>query len=258
MSENTTIFAEALRLEQEGEAGVLLTLVDAGGSTPRHDVARMILRADGSTTGTIGGGAIEHQMLQRAAEVLERGDPTFLETTLKAVGMGCGGAVKVLLEPLGVGPRLTLFGAGHVAVEIAPLAAHCGFAIQVVDDRPELASTERFPDAQQLVHSFAPEAWDELGLGPRNYCVVVTRGHEHDTQVVRALIERDLTYLGMMGSRKKVATIRKKLADDGVSAEALARLHSPIGLDISSETPAEIAVSVVGEMIAVRRGAERR
>ena len=258
MSELREVLEEVLRLERSGEPGVMLTLIESGGSTPRHGVARMVMRADGSIVGTIGGGALEHTMMQRAREVLQRGggEPSLEATTLASVGMTCGGKVQVLIEPVGVSPRLALFGAGHVAVEVAHLAARCGFTVQVVDDRPDFASRERFPDAHQLVHSFDPDAWSELRLGPSSYCVVVTRGHEHDYRVVRALIERDLAYLGMMGSKKKVAGARKRLLEEDIAEEALARLHAPIGIDIASETPAEIAVSIVGELIQIRRSAD--
>jgi len=256
MSELRQVLEEALRLEKEGEPGVLATLVDAGGSTPRHDVARMVIRGDGAIVGTIGGGALEYEMTKRAQDLMDRGDdrPSLEITTLQELGMTCGGRVQVLLEPLGTAPVLVSFGAGHVAAEVAPLAARCGFTVYVVDDRPEFASTERFPDARRLVHTFDPEGWEELCLGPRSYCVVVTRGHEHDYEVVRALIGRDLAYLGMMGSKKKVAETRRRLADAGATAEQLERLNSPIGMKISSETPAEIAVSIVGELILARRG----
>lgn len=253
MSELKRVLEEALRLEGEGEPGALVTLLQTGGSTPRHGVARMVVRADGTVVGTIGGGKLEHVMTQRALEVMERGHPAFEERALADLGMTCGGDVRVLLEPLGLCPRLTLFGAGHVALEVAALAARCDFIVQVIDDRPEFASEARFPEAQRLVHSFAPEDWEPLGLGPMSYCVVVTRGHVHDRKCVRALIERDLAYLGMMGSKKKVAETRAKLAADGVSDEALGRLHAPIGIPIASETPAEIAVSIVGQLIEARR-----
>ncbi len=253
MTELKRVLEEALRLEEDGEPGALVTLLETGGSTPRHGVARMVIRSDGSIVGTIGGGKLEHVMTQRALEVMSRGIPVFEERALAELGMTCGGDVRVLLEPIGLRPRLTLFGAGHVALEVAKLAATCDFIVQVVDDRPEFASTERFPDARLLVHSFDPADWAPLGLGPTSYCVVVTRGHAHDRRVVRALIERGLAYLGMMGSMKKVAETREKLLADAVPIENLERLHPPIGLPIASETPAEIAVSIVGQLIEVRR-----
>jgi xanthine dehydrogenase accessory factor len=234
----------------------MVTLIESGGSTPRHGLARMVVRSDGSVVGTIGGGALEHQMTKRAIEAMAQGTPTIEERTLQELNMTCGGSVRVLIEPIGLRPKLAIFGAGHVAAEVAPLAARCDFLIQVIDDRPEFASAERFPDAVRLVHSFAADDWGDLGLGPSSFCVVVTRGHEFDYQVVRALIERDLAYVGMMGSRKKVAETLKRLADEGVSAEVIERLHAPIGLPIACETPAEIAVSIVGQLIEVRRSSK--
>lgn len=258
MSELEKVFEEVLRLERDGEPGALLTLIDTGGSTPRHGIARMVLRADGSSVGTIGGGAIEHAMMQRARQVIDEGAAVLETTTLQAVGMTCGGRVQVLIEPVGAKPTLVVFGAGHVGAEVAPLAARCGFIVDVVDDRPDFASRERFPDARRLVHSFDPAVYREaLRLGPTASCVVVTRGHEHDFKVVRALIELDLRYLGLMGSSKKVRELKARLAGDGVAEAAIERLRAPIGLKIGSETPAELAVSIVGELIQVRRGAPR-
>lgn len=258
MSELEKVFEEVLRLEREGEPGALMTLIDTGGSTPRHGIVRMVLRADGSSVGTIGGGAIEHSMMQRARQVIDEGAAVLETTTLQSVGMTCGGRVQVLIEPVGVKPTLVVFGAGHVGAEVVPLAARCGFIVDVVDDRPEFASKARLPDARRLVHSFDPAVYREaLHLGPRTYCVVVTRGHEHDFNVVRALIELDLAYLGLMGSSKKLRELKARLTEGGVAEAALERLHAPIGLKIGSETPAELAVSIVGELIQLRRGAAR-
>jgi xanthine dehydrogenase accessory factor len=218
----------------------------------------MVARADGSVVGTIGGGALEHRMTREAIDdVLPSGAPRLVERDLSELGMTCGGRVRVLIEPIGVAPRLVLFGAGHVAAEVAPLAARVGFVVAVVDDRPDFASAERFPDAGRLVHSFDPPAWEPLGLGPGSFAVVVTRGHEHDYQVVRALVDRELSYLGMMGSKKKVAGVRARLASEGVAEEHVAAIHAPIGMPIKSETPAEIAVSIVGEIIDARRRGEK-
>jgi xanthine dehydrogenase accessory factor len=253
MTELTRVLEEALRLEHSGERAALVTLIDTDGSTPRHGVARMVVRADGSIVGTIGGGKVEHVMSRRALDVIGTGVAVLEERSLADIGMTCGGSVRVLVEPIGLRPRLAIFGAGHVGVEVASLAARCDFIVHVIDDRPEFASGERFPDAALLVHSFDPVEWGPLGLGPTSYCVVVTRGHAHDYHVVRALIDLDLAYLGMMGSAKKVAEVRERLARDGVAPEAIDRLHAPIGLSICSETPAEIAVSIVGELIGVRR-----
>jgi xanthine dehydrogenase accessory factor len=259
MSELRKVLEEALRLERAGEPGVLVTLVDSGGSTPRHGVARMVVHADGSVVGTIGGGALEHGMVREGLEqVLPSGEPVLVERDLAAMGMTCGGRVRVLLEPVGVQPRLVVFGAGHVAAEVVPLAARCGFSVHVVDDRSEFASAERFPEAASLVCSFDAGRWEGLRLGPGTFAVVITRGHEHDFHVVRALVERDLAYLGMMGSRKKVAEVRARLAAEGVSGELIDRIHAPIGLPIPSETPAEIAVSIVGELIEARRRGSRK
>ena len=213
----------------------------------------MLVRADGSTFGTIGGGAIEKHVVDRCIADPPR-EPEVLDFELDDdLGMRCGGNMSVLLEPIGRGPRLVLFGAGHIARELAPLATAAGFRVAVVDERPEYATAQRFPDAAAIVHSFDAEDWEALRLDSSAYCVILTHGHVHDTAILQQLAGRELAYLGMIGSRRKVAAAFDALRRKGVPDEQLQEVCAPIGLDIGSETPFEIAVSILAQLIRVRR-----
>jgi xanthine dehydrogenase accessory factor len=246
------LLAEAGRLTRAGEPAVLCTVVEARGSCPRGLAARMIVYADGAIRGSIGGGALEADVIRRCLGAGAPTEPVLVTVDLGSGAAACGGSVTILLEPLGAEPRLVIFGAGHIALELAAMARRLGLHTTVVDDRPDLCSAERFPGAARLL-SFDPASWSTLVLDRRTYAVVVTRDHALDLQVVRALIGRDMGYVGMIGSRRKVAAVQEALRADGVSQAALARLHAPIGLDIGAETPAEIAISILAEIVSTRR-----
>lgn len=246
------ILAEAGRLELMGEPAVLCTVVRAEGSCPRGLAARMIVRPDGRTLGTIGGGPLEAAVASRCLAGEAPSAPQLVEMDLGAAPGGCGGRMTVLLEPLGASPRLILFGAGHIAFELAAMARRLGYGTYVVDDRPEQNSEDRFPDATRVA-SFDPADWSALPLDRRALAVVVTRDHDLDLAVLRALIGRELGYLGMIGSRRKAAAAVAALEAEGVSRDRLAAVRCPVGLDIHAETPAEIAVSILAELVSVVR-----
>lgn len=161
------------------------------------------------------------------------------------------------LEPVLGKPTVYIIGAGHVAQQIAPLAGRVGFRVVVADDRPEFASSERFPEADEVRVLGFEGLLAALDPGPQSYVIIVTRGHVHDYEVLAQALARPGSYLGMIGSRRKRGAIFRALLEQGVSQEELARVHSPIGLDIGAETPEEIAVSIVAELIAVRSGSYR-
>jgi xanthine dehydrogenase accessory factor len=246
------LLAEAARCERLGLDAVLCTVVAAGGSTPRSVGARMIVYPDGCSRGTIGGGALEAEVVRRSASGVRLPEVVSLDLE-RDLGMACGGRVSVLLEPLGAAPEVVLFGAGHVAHELAPLVARVGFRLAVVDDVAARNTAGRFPAARLRIHSFDPADWSELRLDRQAYAVIVTRDHERDLAVLRALAGRELGYVGLIGSRRKAQAVRAALRDEGVDEAWLQRLHVPVGLDIGAETPAEIAVSIVAQLVRVRR-----
>lgn len=254
MDELYAAVANALR---SGERVALATVVRAEGSTPRSAGAQMVIWESGRTLGTIGGGSLEAQVLRDASTALAQGQSLLRRYSLHATGeesLGiCGGTLEVFIHVLLPADRLVIVGAGHVAQPLARLAAAVGFDVLVVDDRPEYLLPERFPGARVQAVSFTDLA-SQLPLDGRTSVVVATRSHEHDEEVLRQLIRQPLAYLGMMGSRAKVRLLFQRLLSEGYSSEELARVHAPIGLDIGAETPEEIAVSIVAELVQARRG----
>ena len=238
-----------------GDTVAHLKVVRVEGSGPQEVGASLLLKEDGSFEGTIGGGAIEAAALRDANEMLKRRESGILEYKLSAdLGMCCGGVMQVFCEVLEPTRRLILFGGGHVAQPTSALAARCGFSLWVVDDRQEWASQDRFPDAQTLLHLPVDEAFEEIQPRPRDYVVVVTRGHEQDQAVLEFYLAHPPAYLGVIGSLSKVTRAISRAKAKGFDDEALARVHMPIGLDIGAITPDEIAVAIVAELIAQHRG----
>jgi xanthine dehydrogenase accessory factor len=250
------LYAQMAALVSEGRPFVLATVIESAGSTPQKPGSKMVVLGDGTLRGTVGGGAIEHQIIQAALTLLEAPEQTrVIETHLThELGMCCGGRMKVFLEKHGAPPRLTVFGAGHVAKELALLAHQVGFRVTVVDARPEWANPERFPGLELLVKDPADHA-RALAGGPEHYFCITTHDHPLDQAVVEALVNKPSAYLGVIGSRRKAERFRMRLRAAGVDEAAIQRLRSPMGVDIGALTPQEIAVSIVGELIRVRRSA---
>ena len=240
-----------------------MTIVRARGSTPQRTGAKMLVFADGRTIGTIGGGCYENDAFWKARDALTTGRPALLHYELnddfaQENGLVCGGQMDVHIDPLAPTPRLYVIGAGHVGMHLARTAADVGFRVHVVDDREKFANRERFPSAHDVTVGPLSDWLHAADIPASAFVAIVTRGHQHDLEAMRALAARDLRYLGLIGSRAKVARIFDALAAEGMPAECLARVRAPIGLAIGAVTPAEIAISIVSEMIAVRRGVDAK
>jgi xanthine dehydrogenase accessory factor len=241
----------------------LVTIVRARGSTPQRVGAKMLVFADGRTIGTIGGGCYENDAFWKARDALTTGRSTVLHYELnddfaQENGLVCGGQMDVHIDPLMPTPSLYVIGAGHVGFHLARAADEAGFRVHVVDDREKFANQERFPTAREIIVAPLTEWLHTAEIPSPAFVAVVTRGHQHDLEAMRALAARDFRYLGLIGSRAKVARIFDALAAEGMPPECLERVRAPIGLDIGAVTPAEIAISIVAEMIAVRRGVTDR
>jgi xanthine dehydrogenase accessory factor len=257
------VLAAAAEALKRGEPVALVTIVRARGSTPQRTGAKMLVYADGRTVGTIGGGCYESEAFWKARDALTTGRSALLHFNLnddfaEENGLVCGGQMDVHIDPLEPTPRLYVIGAGHVGLHLGRAAGDAGFRVQVVDDREKFANRERFPDAHEIIVSPLSEWLHAADIPSSAFVAIVTRGHQHDLEAMRALAARDLRYLGLIGSRAKVTRIYDALASEGMPAECLARVRAPIGLAIGAVTPAEIAISIVAEMIAVRRGVETR
>jgi xanthine dehydrogenase accessory factor len=253
------VFKELIKEREEGRPCALATIVNAQGSIPASNTAKMLVREDGTIAGTVGGGLAEGKVITEALAIMKAGKPRMIsfnlhDNPLLDSGMICGGSLDVFVEPYLPAISLYLFGGGHVGLVTAEFAHRIGYEVEIIDDRPEFANTERFPWARK-VHA---GPWSKMmaGLRPdsRSLIFIATHGHVFDAEVLTWAVTTSAGYIGMIGSKRKIQTVRSKLVAAGTPATRLDRVHAPVGLDIGADTPEEIAVSVLGEMIAHVRG----
>jgi xanthine dehydrogenase accessory factor len=242
-----------LDLLRTGQAGALATVVQVSGSTPQTAGARLLLRADGSAVGTIGGGAIERAVLEALTEVEQRGVAKLISWDLgRDLGMCCGGSMSVFLEPITATPRLWVCGAGHVAQPTAALARSVGFELVIVDEREEWNTPDRFPECRRELMDPA-EVVRRAALGWRDWILITTHDHALDEEVLRAALQTQARYVGLVGSKRKVYRLLQRVALRQGALDTR-RLYAPVGLNLGALTPAEIAVSILSEIIALRHG----
>ena len=256
---NQEVFAALAEALQRGEEVALVTITASTGSTPQRVGAKMLVYADGRTVGTIGGGCYENDAFWKAREAIKARRPANVKYQLtddfaEESGLICGGQMEVFIEPVEPAPEVYIFGAGHVGHSLARMAHETGFRVHIMDDREKFASADRFPDGVQAIVADIPEWLATNALPSTAYAVIVTRGHRHDLEALRALAPRALRYLGLIGSRAKVKRVYDALIAEGIDRETLRSVHAPIGLDIGAITPQEIAVSILAELIAVKHG----
>ena len=256
---NEEVFQAVGEALQRGESAALVTIIRTQGSTPQRVGAKMVVFADGRLVGTIGGGCYENDAFWKARQALRTRKPEVARYELsddiaEESGLICGGQMEVYIEPIEAAPQLYLVGAGHVAYHLARAAVTVGFHVHVLDDREKFASAERFPDAVEIAVDTIPDWLEKVTFPPSAYVVILTRGHRYDLDALRALVPRELRYLGLIGSRAKVARLYEALRGEGLSDEQMQVVHAPVGLDIGAVTPQEIAVSILAELIAVKYG----
>jgi xanthine dehydrogenase accessory factor len=245
------IFKRAMEIQRRGGSGILATVVD-------HDrwqggqVTKMFIDPHGHKIGSLMGiEEIEQAVADRMTQTLIKRQPALIRCPDHE-----GNKLEIFVEPLISDPILYVFGGGHLCSRIVPLAGLVGFRVVVIDDRPEFARPDNFPEAS-AVHRYPFEGVvEKLPMDESSYLVIVTRGHLHDKAVLAQSLRTDARYIGMIGSRRKIAVIYKKLFEEGFSRQDLDRVHAPIGMDIGAETPEEIAVSIVAELIKIRAGRE--
>jgi xanthine dehydrogenase accessory factor len=256
------IYEEIVKLQRAGHKGAVATIVNVRGSIPSFKSAKMLVRDDGTIAGTIGGGCVEAEVWQAAREVMASEKPRTLSFDLNQdpkydTGLVCGGTLDIFIEPILPTPLLYIFGAGHVGHELSKAAGRAGFDVIVADDREAYANAERFPEAKQVIAEDFDQALASITPNESAYIVIVTRGHRDDMRVLRWAVQTEAKYIGMVGSRRKAITVFRELTTEGLKPELFERVHSPVGLDIGAITPEEIAISIVAELIGIRRGAER-
>jgi len=252
------LFDEIQRLRQSGRRAALATIVQIKGSVPSFQTAKMLIRDDGSIMGSVGGGCVEAEVWAAAQDVIREEKSRIMSFDLTADSMGdsgliCGGKLEIFIEPILPTPKMVIFGAGHISTQLSKIAAVAGFRTIIVDNRPQYANVERFPEALAIYSESFEKAFDEILPDANTYLVIVTRGHQEDESVLRWAVGTDARYIGMIGSKRKVRTIFENLQNEGVARERLEQVCAPVGLDIGAVLPEEIAVAIVAEAIHYRR-----
>jgi xanthine dehydrogenase accessory factor len=249
------IYDEIQRIIKNNEYAALATLISVSGSTPRDQGAKMLVRQDGSILGTVGGGLLECMVREEAEKITRNGKAKIIDVDLSGKGasaMVCGGIAKVYIEPIVPSPSLLIFGGGHISFYLSRIGKMVGFQVTVIDDRKEYANPIRFPEADETIARDYKDVFSQLKTDSLSYIVIVTRGHAHDQAVLEWAVTTDSAYIGMIGSKTKTKRVYENLVENGISKESLNNVCAPIGLEINSETPEEIAVSIIAEVIKVK------
>ncbi len=252
------VFETATKLLREGKRGALVTIVETVGSTPRKAGAKMLVTDEGQLIGTVGGGCVEADLVAFAKRVMATGKAALFEVDLTAKSaeendMLCGGKMKAFIEPLVADEKLLIFGAGHISRALHDVAAKLDLRIVVTDDRPQFANAERFPAAAEIIAEPFEKQLERVHIDPATYVVIATRGHSYDEFCMEMTLRSPARYIGLVGSRTKVALFRKNLRDKGFSDEELKRVVCPAGLDLGAETPEEIALAILAQILCLRR-----
>lgn len=253
-----SIYQVLAELEQKNQPGVLCTIIRSQGSTPRHSTAKMLVLPDRQIVGTVGGGELEKRVIEEALQALQEGKPRLLTYHMADPSRGdpgvCGGQVEIFVEPIMPNPILLLIGGGHVGKAVAHLADWLGFYVVVNDDRPEFCTPEAVPEGREFYPMSIQELAEKFTITPWTYIVLTTRGAQIDMAGLPFILNSPAAYIGVIGSRRRWETTRRALLAAGVAEEKLQRVFSPIGLELQAETPEEIAVSIMAEILMVYRG----
>jgi xanthine dehydrogenase accessory factor len=257
------IYQEIVELRRNGQRAALATIVVRKGSTPRKDAAKMLIYEDGRQVGSIGGGCTEAEVCREALMVMRLERPKLLSFDLteddpEESGLLCGGVMEVYLEPILPDPTLFIFGAGHVGQRVATVVKGIGFKVAVVDDRIKYASRDRFPEADELYVEPWEDVFKKLPVNDSSYLLIATRGHNYDLACLRFAVLSPAKYIGLLGSRRKTRLLYETLEREGVDPRNFERVFAPVGIEIGSETPEEIAISIAAELVAVRKNLEVR
>ena len=247
------LYEEMARLTRKGEPYALATVVAHSGSSPRKAGAKMLVRGDGSLIGSVGGGRVEKETIEASLKALAGGEPQTLEFILtEENGFACGGSMSVFVEPQGRRPLLVMFGGGHVGRAVSSLAHGCGFRVVVVDERPDCAVHELLPGADEIHCCPVKAAFARLTVDRESFVIIATPGHLHDFEAVRGCLATEAGFIGLLGSRRKRETLLQTLTEEGFDAVQRQRIITPVGLDIGGQTPEEIAVSIVAQLIKLK------
>ena len=259
MDDNKLVFEALLAAQSQGEMAALATVVSVQGSVPRHEGSKMLVRRDGSIVGTVGGGAMESLVIKEALAAMQDGQARMPIYTLNDLAAGdpgvCGGTVQVFIEPIGLAPTVLVIGLGHVGKALAELAKWSGYRVLVSDDREAYCNPDYLPGMDGYIVSKPGEIAQNTAITAQTYIAAVTHGMPVDLDLIPALLATDAPYIGLIGSRRRWALTVKALKEQhGLTDAQLQRIHAPIGLELQAETPQEIAISIMAEIVMVRRG----
>ena len=251
------VFEKMIEARERGVPAALVTIIQTKGSTPRKSGSKMLVLSDGTVFGSVGGSKVEALVIEESLDCIRKNTCRKTEHTLddeagSDTGMICGGWMEFFIEPLQTIAHLYIFGGGHVALPLAQLANEAGFSCTIIEDRAEYATRERFPHAREIKVGEPGEIAQSLTFRDTDFIAIVSRSHEQDFAVLKEVINKNIYYLGIIGSKKKKKEFFNRLKQEGVSEKFLERIHIPIGLDIGAETPEEIAFSIVAELIKVK------
>lgn len=252
------IFQKIIDLQKARKPAVLVTVISVKGSVPREAGAKMIVKPGGQIDGTIGGGAVEKMVIEEALQTLKTGKAKLAKHDLDDkqgadTGMVCGGNMEFFMEPLSARGMLYIFGGGHIALHLSKMADIMEWSYALIEDREDFCNPQRFPNADQLILQNQAEFAESYAFSEKDFIVVITRGHQNDYEIMREVLHKPTAYLGMIGSKTKRRDIYNKLQNsDGFKEDDLKRIHSPIGLDIGAETPQEIALCIMAELVKIK------
>lgn len=251
------IYEEIIRVKQEGIPAALATVTSVKGSSPGKEHFKMLVSQDGNIIGTVGGGSLESLVIEKSKEIIKTEKAEQFDFNLNmigecATGMLCGGSITVFIEPI-VNHFAYIFGGGHVGLYLSQVLTMIGFSTVIIDDRAEFSNKERFPEATNTIAGDYDSIMKTIELKKPSYIIITTRGHNYDEEVLEWAIKQEAKYIGMIGSKKKVATIYDNLKAKGISQEELDKVYSPIGLKINAVSAEEIAISIAAELIQIKR-----
>jgi xanthine dehydrogenase accessory factor len=251
------VYRAIMEAQNSGQPAALATVIRTQGSMPRHAGSKMLVRADGSLVGTVGGGAIEARVIQAANAVMTSGESKIETYTLNDLKNGdpgiCGGTADIFIEPLFTQPTLLVIGCGHVGKALAELGKWLGYRVIVSDDRADFCNPQHIPAMDGYVVAPPAQLRQHVALNNRTYVAAVTRGLPVDVELFPPLLDAAVPYIGLIGSRRRWALTIRALEERGISREQVARIHAPIGLELQAETPQEIALSIMAEITMLRR-----
>lgn len=252
-----SIYQALIELEQNSQSAALCTVVKTSGSTPRHSTSKMLVYPDGSIIGTVGGGELENQTVLEAKIAISNNKSKLIEYNMTDPARGdvgiCGGQVMIFIEPINPSPLIVVVGAGHVGKAVAHLSKWLGYRVAISDDRPEFCTPETTPDADYYYATEMKNLPDQFYITDQTYLILTTRGASTDVEGLPALLKTSAGYIGVIGSKRRWAETVKQLLLNGITREELSRVHSPIGLELNAETPEEIAVSILAEILMIQK-----